>query len=37
MAALLVLHIGAALKHKFIDRDGVMGRMSLLPRKRVEE
>jgi len=37
MAALLVLHIGAALKHKFIDRDGVMGRMSLLPRRRVED
>jgi cytochrome b561 len=37
MAALLVLHIGAALKHKFINRDGVMGRMSLLPAKRVED
>jgi cytochrome b561 len=37
MAALLVLHIGAALKHRFIDRDGVLGRMSLLPAKRVED
>jgi cytochrome b561 len=26
-AALIVLHIGAALKHQFIVRDGVMGRM----------
>jgi cytochrome b561 len=33
MVALLVLHIGAALKHRFVDRDGVLGRMSLLPRK----
>lgn len=37
MAALLALHIGAALKHRFIDRDGLMGRMSLLPTKRVED
>ncbi len=37
MAALLVLHIGAALKHRFIDRDGIMGRMSLLPPTRVED
>jgi cytochrome b561 len=37
MAALLVLHIGAALKHRFIDRDGVLGRMSLPPLKRVED
>ena len=37
LAALLVLHIGAALKHKFIDRDGVMGRMSLLRPKRIED
>lgn len=36
MAALLVLHIGAALKHRFVDKDGVLGRMSLLPPKRVE-
>jgi hypothetical protein len=34
MAALLLLHIGAALKHRFIDRDGVLGRMSLPPAKR---
>jgi cytochrome b561 len=31
MAGLLALHIGAALKHRFIDRDAVLGRMSLLP------
>jgi cytochrome b561 len=37
MAALLVLHIGAALKHRFIDRDGVLGRMSLLPSKHAPE
>ena len=33
MMAMLVLHVGAALRHRFIDRDGVMDRMSLLPRK----
>ena len=27
MAALVVLHIAAALKHHFVDRDGVLGRM----------
>ena len=27
--ALLVLHIGAALKHQFVDRDGLLSRMSL--------
>lgn len=31
--ALLVLHIGAALKHQFIDRDGVAGRMSPFPKR----
>ncbi|MGR4866589.1 cytochrome b [Caulobacter sp. LARHSG274] len=33
MAALLILHIGAALKHRFLDKDGVLGRMSLWPRR----
>ena len=33
MIALLVLHIAAALKHRFVNRDGVMDRMSLVPRK----
>lgn len=28
MIGLVVLHIGAALKHQFIDRDGLLGRMS---------
>lgn len=37
MAALLVLHIGAALKHRFVNRDRVLDRMSLLPRKPVED
>lgn len=37
MAALLVLHIGAALKHRFIDKDGVLGRMSLWSRKSIGE
>jgi cytochrome b561 len=27
MAALVVLHVLAALKHQFIDRDGTMRRM----------
>lgn len=29
MALLVVMHIGAALKHHFIDRDGLLKRMSL--------
>ena len=29
MAGLVLLHIGGALKHHFIDRDGLLGRMSL--------
>jgi len=27
LAALVVLHIGAAIKHHFLDRDGLLGRM----------
>jgi cytochrome b561 len=27
MAGLVLLHIGGALKHHFIDRDGLLGRM----------
>ncbi len=27
LAALVALHVGAALKHHFIDRDGLLGRM----------
>ena len=27
--ALLVLHVAAALKHQYVDRDGLLGRMSL--------
>jgi cytochrome b561 len=27
MAALIVAHVGAALKHQFVDRDGLLGRM----------
>ena len=27
MAALVVVHVAAALKHQFIDRDGLLGRM----------
>ncbi|MFM9914158.1 MAG: cytochrome b, partial [Rhizobacter sp.] len=27
MAALVLLHVGGALKHQFIDRDGLIGRM----------
>jgi cytochrome b561 len=32
MIALLALHVGAALKHRWVDRDGVFERM--LPRRR---
>jgi cytochrome b561 len=32
MIALIVAHVGAALKHHFIDKDDVMRRM--LPHKR---
>lgn len=31
LAILVVIHIAAALKHQFIDRDGLIGRM--LPRR----
>lgn len=27
LCALVVLHVAAALKHQFIDRDGLIGRM----------
>ncbi len=37
LVGLLVLHIGAALKHRFINRDGVLGRMSLWAPKRIED
>lgn len=29
LAALVLLHVAAALKHQFLDRDGLLGRMSL--------
>jgi len=29
MALLVLAHVGAALKHQFIDRDGLLRRMSL--------
>lgn len=29
MAALVLLHVAGALKHQFVDRDGLMSRMSL--------
>ena len=29
LAALVVLHVGAALKHQFIDRDRLLGRMGI--------
>lgn len=29
LGAVLVLHVGAALKHRFVDRDGVLARMGL--------
>jgi cytochrome b561 len=36
LLAAIVLHVGAALKHHFIDRDGVLGRMGLPVRGRRE-
>jgi cytochrome b561 len=33
MAALVVAHLGAALKHHFVDRDDVLSRMLPLFRK----
>ncbi len=33
MAALVFAHVGAALKHHFLDRDDVLARMLPLPRK----
>jgi len=35
MVALLVLHLGAALKHLLIDRDEVPARMIPILRRRV--
>ena len=32
LAGLVVLHVAAALKHQFVDRDGLIGR--ILPRRR---
>jgi cytochrome b561 len=34
LAALLLLHVAAALKHHFIDRDEVLARMLPLVRRR---
>lgn len=33
LAVLVVMHIGAALKHHFIDRDGLLNRMRPAPRR----
>jgi cytochrome b561 len=30
---LLVLHVAAALKHQFVDKDGLLNRMSLIPKR----
>ncbi|MEJ6007255.1 cytochrome b [Paucibacter sp. AS339] len=32
LAGLVLMHIGAALKHQWIDRDGLLARMSPLPK-----
>jgi cytochrome b561 len=32
MAALVVMHLAGVLKHQFVDRDGLLGRMRLLRR-----
>lgn len=37
MAGLILLHVGAALKHQFIDRDTVLSRMLPWARRRQEE
>jgi len=29
LALLMIAHVAAALKHKFVDRDGVAGRMGI--------
>lgn len=34
LAAVAAVHVAAALKHHFIDRDGLLDRMSPLPRRR---
>ena len=34
LAGLVVLHVAAALKHQFIDRDRLLGRMGLGPAPR---
>jgi cytochrome b561 len=31
LAALVLAHVGAALKHQFIDRDRLLGRMGIGP------
>jgi len=33
LAGLVGLHVAAALKHHFVDKDGLLGRMSLLDRR----
>lgn len=33
LAALVILHLAAALKHQFVDRDGLIGRMLLSSRR----
>ena len=36
MAGLVGIHVAAALKHHFIDRDGLLSRMSLSPRSTAD-
>jgi cytochrome b561 len=33
MVALLAGHVAAALKHQFLDRDGLLARMALKPKR----
>ena len=37
LLALVIIHISAALKHQFIDRDGVLRRMLPLPRRSTRD
>ena len=37
MIALIVLHAGAALRHRFILRDGILARMSPFAKSAAEE
>jgi hypothetical protein len=37
MVAAIAVHVAAAIKHQFIDRDSLMRRMGLWPRRSVAD